>query len=262
MRFGMLTVVGFAYATDKNAYWKCKCDCGKETVVRGYSLKSGGTKSCGCMARKTVAERSTKHGLYSTRLYHTYRGIKDRCYNKKCNAYHLYGGRGISICSEWDNDFKAFYDWAMKNGYSDELTIDRIDVNGNYCPENCRFVDMKCQQRNKRSNVYVDYNGRKVCLSELAEILGISRKILHWRYQHGDRGERLFRPVKKYCYDKTQRETLLIEMMKNNPRITYNAMAEETGINRRIVVDIIRDLKERGVVSRQNAGNKSVWVVV
>lgn len=130
-----------------------------------------------------------------------YRGMKERCLNSNNRAFHRYGGRGIKICQEWLDDFMVFYNWAINNGYSDKLTLDRIDVNGNYCPENCRFTDMKTQQGNKRNNIYVDYKGERICLGAAARLCGISRKTLYWRYKKGERGEMLFRPVKKYNYE-------------------------------------------------------------
>ena len=147
-KYGKLTVIKFDHSNDGNSYWLCKCECGKETVARGSHLKTGNTKSCGCLSNT----RNVKHNLTYTRLYKTWTNMKGRCYNKKDKNYKHYGGRGIKICDEWRNNFINFYNWSITHGYRDDLTIDRIDVNGNYEPENCRFITIKEQQSNKRNS--------------------------------------------------------------------------------------------------------------
>lgn len=197
-RFGRLTVLGFVPTEGHRSFWRCQCDCGKKTLVNGVKLTGNRTKSCGCIRIEnaiTQGKKNTTHGKKNTRLYHIWNNIKERCENPNQHDYHRYGGRGIAICDEWRNDFQVFYDWAMSNGYDDNLTIDRIDFNGNYTPENCRFVDMKTQQRNRRNNVIVKYNGKSLTLPEAAERSGISCPTLRSRYRVGDRGERLFRPI-------------------------------------------------------------------
>lgn len=195
-QFGRLTVLKFVPNEKEGAYWLCKCDCGNEVVVLGSYLKNGHTKSCGCLKIK----RFIKHNLANTRLNKIWSGMKDRCYNPNNNRYKDYGERGIRVCDKWVNDFKAFYDWAMANGYADKLSIDRINVNGNYEPANCRFTDTKTQGRNRRNNVIVEYHGEKICLAEAAEMSGINKETFMKRYQRGDRGERLFRPIKSSNY--------------------------------------------------------------
>ena len=171
-KFGKLTVIK-RVENDKHYHkkWLCKCDCGNYKEVLQSCLLSGSTKSCGCLRleiNKTL-KRNKKHGLSNTRLHKTWRGILDRITNPKNKQYSYYGGRGISICDEWKNDFKAFYDWAMSNGYADNLTIDRIDNNGNYEPSNCRWATYKIQNRNKNNIKKVEYKGKIYCASELAE---------------------------------------------------------------------------------------------
>lgn len=159
-KFGRLTVIERA-ENDKygKTKWLCQCDCGNYVIVLGCSLVNGSTKSCGCYNREVNANRLKTHSLSKSRVYKCWTSIKDRCFRTNCKSYKNYGGRGITICDEWKNDFQVFYDWAMQNGYSDELTIDRIDNNGNYCPENCRWVDMKVQANNTRRNVIMN-NGK------------------------------------------------------------------------------------------------------
>ena len=195
-RFGRLKVLEFVPNDRRKAYWKCQCDCGNITTIIGRDLRRGHTLSCGCFQIEQAVKCNTKHNSKHTRIYSIWCGMKQRCLNSNNESYKDYGGRGITICEEWLNDFKVFYDWALQNGYTDELTIDRIDVNGNYEPNNCRWTDMKTQQRNKSSNVFVEYQGRKITIAEAASELGIKRNVLYARYSKGDRGEELFRPVK------------------------------------------------------------------
>lgn len=163
-RFGRLKVVSRAENTKwRESRWNCVCDCGKETTVLGRSLTRGVTSSCGCLQRERVAEMETIHGYakrgQTERLFHVWRTMKARCLSKTNHAYSYYGGRGIRICDEWANSYPAFRQWAYSNGYDEtakrgECTIDRIDVNGNYEPSNCRWVDMATQSlnKNKRGN--------------------------------------------------------------------------------------------------------------
>lgn len=132
--------------------------------------------------RVALAKKNfTRHGKRRTRLYNIWCCMKKRCYNKNYTYYHNYGGRGIKVCEEWLNDFQAFYDWSMSHGYSDDLTIDRKDNDGDYCPDNCRWVNRKSQNRNSRNCHYLEYNGETHTITEWSEITGIPMKIIHLR---------------------------------------------------------------------------------
>lgn len=181
-RFGRLTVICFHHK-DKNRsrYYLCKCDCGNEVVVYKYNLIRGLTKSCGCLNSELATKRFRKHHLTGSRIYRCWIGMKNRCYNKNEPRYSDYGGRGIKVCDEWKNDFTAFYNWAIANDYKEDLTIDRIDVNGNYEPSNCRWATMKEQQRNRRNNRIIEYNGKSHCVAEWGEILGINDNLIRTR---------------------------------------------------------------------------------
>ena len=183
-RFGRLLVLEKCGHIGKYIAWKCKCACGNETIVAVNNLQNGSTNSCGCLAKELSSARRKTHGLTNTTLHKTWKNIKTRCYNPNCQKYKNYGGKGILMCDEWLNDFNSFYEWSIKNGWKDGLTIDRIDVDGNYEPSNCRWVDWKTQQRNKSNNIYVEFNGRKVCLKEYAELKGISYDKARYEVKH------------------------------------------------------------------------------
>lgn len=175
-RFGNLTVIERLPSKNHRTMWCCLCDCGNIITVRGSHLSSGHTKSCGCYQKEQASKSSIKHGKSNTRLFHIWIGMKKRCYNKNCKSYKDYGARGIEICDEWLNNFESFYNWANNNGYTNTLTIDRIDVNGNYEPNNCRWATQIQQVRNSRHNRYFTYKGEQHCLSEWCEILGLKYK--------------------------------------------------------------------------------------
>ena len=183
--------LGRMYPTEgskhKRRYGLYKCGfCGAEFKTSLYSVKKGDTKSCGCYNKRRVSESNKTHGLKSTRLYRIWGAIKGRVLNPKNKSYLNYGGRGITMCVEWKNDFMSFYTWAMSNGYSDELSIDRIDNDGNYCPENCRWTTKTIQRRNTRIHKNNTSGFKGVCLfkktNKYVVKIDINKKKIHLGY--------------------------------------------------------------------------------
>jgi hypothetical protein len=182
MRFGRLVVVD-KVDNDEHGHnrYLCKCDCGNEKIIRGSSLKNGNTKSCGCYQKEISSSRKPSgaiHYMSNTKLYSVWSNMKYRCYDIKNREYKRYGMRGIIICNEWKNDFISFYNWAINNGYQDNLTIDRKDNDGNYEPNNCRWITNQEQCNNKRNNRLITINGQTKNLAEWSKISGINRDTL------------------------------------------------------------------------------------
>ena len=184
-RYGRLTAIKFC-GKDRNgkSMWLCVCDCGKETVCSLNNLRKGNTKSCGCLSREIKPTKT--HGQRKTRLYNIWSLMKNRCADKTLKNY---GGRGITVCDEWQNSFEAFYQWAMQSGYNDNLSIDRIDNEKGYSPQNCRWATNKEQSRNRRTNHYVIYEGEKYLITDLEKKIGLSRKTIARRIQRGQKIE-------------------------------------------------------------------------
>ena len=182
-RYGRLVVIGYADDVIRpngkpRKRCICKCDCGNEKIVYSESLTGGRTISCGCYQKEQAVKANTKHGYTNTRLYNVWCSMKRRCFSETDVNYRLYGGRGITMCDEWKDNFETFHDWAIENGYDEnakrgEYTIDRIDVNGNYEPENCRFVNQKAQMNNVRYNHILTYNNETHTIAEWADILHV-----------------------------------------------------------------------------------------
>lgn len=173
-RFGRLTVIERAENAGNGAVrFVCQCDCGRRVAVRSDALRNGTTKSCGCLISESTTSRNVTHKLSRTRLYRTWAGMKQRCYNPKASHYRHYGGRGIKICDEWLYDFRSFYDWAMGNGYQENLSIDRIDNDKGYYPENCRWVPMSVQLGNRSNSLHITVNGQTKELKEWCKQFGV-----------------------------------------------------------------------------------------
>lgn len=176
-KFALLTVTGKAKSKNGKAYWNCVCECGSSTVVSGTNLRTGAVKSCGCLKRKP----KETHHLSSTRLYRIWNAIIQRCNNKNNWAYKYYGAKGIIVCDEWKNDFMNFYEWAVANGYSSELTIDRMDNSKDYTPDNCKWSTRKDQSNNRSFCRFIEYNGETKTLMEWCEELNLNYKLVHSR---------------------------------------------------------------------------------
>lgn len=153
--------------------WKCRCECGNITNVPGGHLRTGHTTSCGCLAKEVNSKVHTTHGKRNTRLYRIWSNMLQRCKNPNVKEYKWYGAKGVSVCDEWKNDFQSFYDWAIANGYRDDLSIDRINSNGNYNPSNCRWISISEQQSNRSNNRFLTHNGETHNIKEWASVLGI-----------------------------------------------------------------------------------------
>lgn len=191
-RFGNLIVIE-RVENDKNGMprWKCLCDCGKTVIKYGHTLRNGTTTSCGCKTNDNISNSKKTHGLSKHPLHSVWANMKDRCLNKNNHAYSCYGGRGITICDEW-MDFVTFFNWAIKNGYQSGLSIDRIDVNGNYCPDNCRWATDKEQANNQRNNHIIEYNGQKHNVKQWAEIFGVTYNSIYDKLRKGLSAEEIF----------------------------------------------------------------------
>lgn len=179
-RFGRLVALDY-FHKGKRVYWKCCCDCGNNTEVQSSKLLSGNTISCGCYREehlKDIGDINKTHEKSRTRIYTIYQQMKARCYKKYSPKYMSYGGRGISICEEWlgENGFQNFYEWSMKNGYSDSLSIDRMDNDGNYEPSNCRWATRKEQANNRRTSRYINVDEEKMTVSMFADKFHIKSK--------------------------------------------------------------------------------------
>ena len=183
MKFGRLTAISLHHSNKGRCYWKCICECGNEAIVRESSLMRGDTKSCGCLKKETLLHAT--HGMTGSRLYRIWKGMKDRCLNPNSKYKKRYHDRGIGVCDEWTRDFINFYEWAMKNGYEDTLTLDRIDNDGNYCPENCRWATAKEQSNNRNNNVFLEFDGENRTISEWGEKLGIKEGTIRARMGRG-----------------------------------------------------------------------------
>lgn len=195
-KFGKLTVLAYDHthktpSGQSKSYWACECDCGNTATVCSQSLKSLHTTSCGCdSSRNHIGEVRRVHGESKTRLYAIWCGMISRCNNPNRIAYKDYGGRGISVCKKWSS-YIPFKQWAIKNGYTDELTLERMDVNGDYCPENCKWISKSAQSDNRRNSLLFTYNGKTQNLKRWSEESGIKYGTLRariyvfgWDFEH------------------------------------------------------------------------------
>lgn len=185
-KYGKLTAIE-RVGKDKynNAVWLCKCDCGNTKIIDGKSLRDLHTKSCGCLKSESSRSRTLKHNGTGTRLHSTWMSMKKRCYGAYYAEYYRYGGRGIKVCDEWRNSFETFRDWALSHGYADNLTIDRINLDGDYEPDNCRWITKQEQAYNRSDSVFVEYDGKRQTIAEWAVEKNIDYHKLYYRIKKG-----------------------------------------------------------------------------
>ena len=184
IKFNRWTVLGFSHK-DKfsHNFWKCICDCGEIKNISESSLKYGYSKSCGCLQKEIVSNNEI-HGMWGTKIYQVWAGMKQRCENKNSKAYKNYGGRGITVCSEW-NDPKCFIDWALSHGYKEGLQIDRKDNAKGYSPDNCRFITSQENESNRRNNVLLTVGNETKTLSEWSRVMGCKKDLIASRLKLG-----------------------------------------------------------------------------
>lgn len=199
-RFGRLVIlyrVPPKNPNDNHKMYYCRCDCGREIIVRGTCLR-GGQKDCGCSNRKALSLRLKKHGMFGTRIYGIWNGILGRTKYKYPRDKNNYWGRGITICKDWEN-FENFYLWAINNGYKDNLSIDRIDVNGNYAPDNCQWVTSTQQANNRRNTRWITYKGVTRSITEWCRELKLNEFTIKSRYRRGITPPEIFeKPIIKH----------------------------------------------------------------
>lgn len=187
-KYGRLTVLRALKPEErqsKNKKWLCRCECGNEVQANISRLKCGNTKSCGCLQREHITALNYKHGKWKTPLFNIWIRMRNRCYLENTKDYINYGGRGITVCPEWKDDFETFERWALENGYQKGLSIDRKNVDGNYDPSNCRWATIKEQNNNKRDNHYITFNGKTQSMQMWADETGISSQSIKYRLKHG-----------------------------------------------------------------------------
>ena len=204
-RFGELVVIERATtAKGRQTRWFCRCDCGKETIVYAGNLTRGSTKSCGCTRAKKAGQKLATHRETKTRLYQIWYNMITRCYNPNSSHYEHYGARGITVCDNW-RKYENFRSWALDSGYQDDLTIERIEVNGNYEPSNCKWATRKQQANNKRTSRYIEFNGERRTVAEWADSMGMDKRVL-W--------DRLF--VQNWSVERALTTPLRIRRRKEN----------------------------------------------
>lgn len=184
-RFGMVTVLERSENdSGGSACWKCICDCGNTFITKGSRLRAGGAKSCGCYGAALASIQFKKHGMSNTRIYHTWHSMVSRCCFESGKNYKFYGAKGVKVCDQWKS-FLSFYDWAINNGYTDNLTIERIDCNGNYEPENCKFISNLEQARNTRKTIRITSDDGYMTAAEVSRMLDVSKSTIEKFYHLG-----------------------------------------------------------------------------
>ena len=248
-RFGRLVVTNEFFITKEGRRkWKCLCDCGNIVYVVTNNLTGGHTKSCGCWNMEVKSASHKKHGMCNSRIYRIWCNMKSRCECKSNDAYKLYGQRGISVCEDWKT-FESFEKWAMLNGYSDNLTIDRIDVNGNYCPENCRWATYKEQCRNKRNSVVMESPIGEMTVAEYCEKTGANPFVIYSRIRRGSSKDEVYKLESirhiKYGEECSSAKLTWAEVDQiralNSKGISCYRLAKMYSVSKKSVLDIIHN---------------------
>lgn len=197
-KFGKLLVIKQTENQGNKICWLCLCDCGNYHTVTTSNLRCGRIKTCGCGHLEVLLKRNITHNQRHTKIYEVWKTMKQRCNNPNSQSYKNYGGRGIKVCDDWNNSFESFFNWSMQNGYSPELSIDRIDNNGNYCPENCRWTTRYIQSRNRRTNHYITFNNETKIIVDWAKYFNIAPGRISSRISKGQDIQKYFQSL----YDK------------------------------------------------------------
>lgn len=265
-RINYFTVISREYVRNKQWYFLCKCDCGKKFYATISDIRK--RKSCGCMSVELSSKANTKHGGCGTKIYNTWLSMKSRCYNPNNDDYNDYGGRGIIVCNEWLNNFESFRDWSYANGFEEmaskgRCSIDRIDVNGNYEPSNCRWADDITQANNRRSNVLINHNGETHTRAEWARDNDLGEDTIVSRLKNGwDLDKAINTPI---MYDKERSLNKILDILKSNKFVTYNELTNVC--TKALAGRYIKELIDRGYpITRkkelmENNGNKR-WHMV
>jgi len=243
---GLTAIRPWGHNKQWNQYWLFHCECGNDRPI--LIPKVGEMTTCGHCGTSSVDLHDSRKGAPYKSLWSTYNNMRNRCYRENIPNFVDYGGRGIKVCDEWRLSYSAFKKWAVENGYDYQLSIkeqslDRIDVDGDYCPENCRWVDMKTQGRNKRNTVYILFNNEYTPLIEVAEKVNIPYKTLHKRYISGVRGDNLIAPIDKFV-QKLKKYSIGDKMMTVR-EISQKYNISEPAVRQKIFKNTLNEL-ERG----------------
>lgn len=245
--FNRLSVIERVYnGNSKKTYWKCRCICGKEVIVESSKIKGGYTKSCGCLNeenRKCHIEELTTHNMSDSKLFKTWCSMRNRCENRKNMAYKWYGAKGVKVCDEWQgrDGFQNFYNWAIKNGYKDDLSIDRIDFNGNYESLNCRWITQKEQSNNTSRNIYINYLGERKTLSELCEMYNLKYGIMHHRVCDLELPFEIAKDLSGFCKAYYNGKEVDLRQISRDKNIDYKFLLREVLVNKKDIGQVISE---------------------
>lgn len=257
--FGNWTVLEISPKTvNYHKRFICKCVCGKIKEIDAYNVLSGKSTSCGCVRDLKTKTRMTKHGMTKTPIHNIWCGMRERCYNSNHHAYKDYGGRGIVVCDEWNDDFMNFYQWSIENGYKKGLSIDRIDVNGNYEPTNCRWADTKTQCNNTRYNIMITYQDKTQSLKLWCEELNLNYDMIRARWGNPSWKDK---SIEEILFTPNQKQILITY---NNETHTISEWSKITNIRHNVIFDrwqkgyYEEDILYKGSVPKKYGGFKNI----